>query len=234
MRPSPEQLITRLERLVAKGETVGRTRRNISSNVITADVLEFAPFAEWRSQSSSLLSGVLGTDHVYAKSFDRDVRSPSPSSVNLGVGTLRADLEDARLGLLADLRSLLEAEVFADFLEMAQHLLQAGYHVPSASLGGAVLEDGLRRIARNHDVRVKSRDDGASLNARLAEAGIYSRLEQKRVQTAIDVRNLADHGRFDDFAAQDVRLMLATVESFLAANLGESPARLVGTEQDDE
>ena len=71
---------------------------------------------------------------------------------------------------------------------MAQHLLQEAFHIPAASLGGAVLEDGLRRLATVNNVTVKTRDDAGSLNRRLRDAGGYDNMEYKRLQTAIDLR----------------------------------------------
>lgn len=139
--------------------------------------------------------------------------------VAAGVGILSAVREDAELGLLRSTRELVTAEVFSDFLEMAKHLYETGYRIPAASLAGAVLEDGLRRIAEKHDVTVKAGDDLSALNKRLADADVYSRLVQKRIQVWIDVRNPADHGEFDKVKDEDVRDLLAGVEGFLAEHL---------------
>ena len=49
--------------------------------------------------------------------------------------------------MLVNFRSLVQAEVFADFLDMAEHLLGETYKDAAAVLLGAVLEDSLRKIA---------------------------------------------------------------------------------------
>lgn len=77
--------------------------------------------------------------------------------------------EDVELGHLARVRALITADVFSDFLEMADHLLDAGYKDPAASLVGAVLENGLRTVATDHHITVKTRDDLGSLTAAFAE-----------------------------------------------------------------
>jgi hypothetical protein len=183
--------------------------------------VDSALFSEWRAQSLALLVGALGEGHIYAQRFAGDVTEAHYVDGKRGVGVLRAVLDDARHGHLTDLRLLLAAEVFADLIEMARHLLDAGYHLPAASLAGAVLEDGLRRIAARRGVRVRSRDDASSLNARLADGGAYSRLDQKRLQVAIQVRNHADHGEFNLIAREDVAGQMDAIETFLAAQLGE-------------
>jgi hypothetical protein len=58
--------------------------------------------------------------------------------------------------------------VFSDFLDMAGHLLEGGYYHAAASLIGAVVEDGLRRIAAASSVAVATRDD---INSRTASYG---------------------------------------------------------------
>lgn len=126
------------------------------------------------------------------------------------------DLED---GFLTDVRTLVSAEVFTDFLAMVEHLLDHGYKDPAASLCGAVLEEGLRRIATNRGVNLRKRDDLSALNQKLPAKGVYTRLVQKRLAVWTDVRNAAVHGKFAEYSKADVADMLAGVSSFLAQHL---------------
>jgi hypothetical protein len=57
--------------------------------------------------------------------------------------SIRVDVEE---GYLTGKRTLISAEVFTDFLEMAEHLDHNGYKSTTAYLTGAVLEDGLRKL----------------------------------------------------------------------------------------
>jgi hypothetical protein len=116
---------------------------------------------------------------------------------------------------LISFRKLVTAEVFSDFLDMAEHLLANGYKDPSASLIGAVLEIGLRDIASGNELKVGARDDLTALNNRLAEAAVYSRLVQKSINVWIAIRNYADHGQFEQYAAEDVKSMHTGVREFL-------------------
>jgi hypothetical protein len=59
----------------------------------------------------------------------------------MGQSILRSVREDVEDGYLTDIRTLISAEVFTDFLEMAEHLDDNGYKDPTAYSTGAVLED---------------------------------------------------------------------------------------------
>ena len=209
----------RVERLLAKGTSVLATHSPNPPNVIGFPTLDPSSFAEWRTQSLSLLTNLLGAEHVYLTSFDQEVDRGFTSSVKAGIGILTAVGEDLEDGYLTEVRTLVSAEVFQDFLEMAEHLLNRGYKDPAASLCGAVLEEGLRRLATNRDLKVGERDNLGALNQKLAAGGVYTRLIQKRLAVWTDVRNLADHGKFSEYSEQDVADMHKGVSSFLAHHL---------------
>ena len=102
---------------------------------------------------------------------------------------------------------------------MAEHLLEKGYKDPTASLIGAVLEDGLRKMAKNNGIQLKRKEDIGSLNQKLADAQVYNRLTQKRVQVWNDIRNNADHGNFGEYTLDLVEEMLNSVRDFLGQYL---------------
>jgi hypothetical protein len=132
---------------------------------------------------------------------------------------LQAAQKDYEGGLLFDVRRLVAAELFADFLDQAKHLLDNGFHVPAASLAGAVLEDGLRKLCTKNSIPFADRTKIDSLNVELARADVYSKLTQKNITAYADIRNNADHGHFDKFKPADVSEMLTWVGRFLAEHL---------------
>jgi hypothetical protein len=94
----------------------------------------------------------------------------------------------------------------------------------AAYLVGAVLEDGLRRIARNHiRIRVRESDNISSLNSKLADAEVYDTLWRRKVHVWDGIRSNADHGRFGRNASDDVQQMLDGVRDFLAMFLSTQP-----------
>lgn len=217
--PLEQKLLERVDQLISKGDGVLNTHRPLPPNVITSVTLASGAFAEFQTQSLSFLTNLLGNEHVYVQHFGAQVQKGSSDNVRKGQGILRAVRGDIAGGYLTDIRTLISAEVFTDFLGKAEHLHINGYKDPAASLTGAVLEDGLRKIADANSVKLKVREDLSSLNGKLVSAGVYNNLTRKKIQVWIDVRNNADHGNFGEYDAGDVADMLQGVETFLANHL---------------
>jgi hypothetical protein len=210
---SPEHFITWLDELLERGAAI---QRDTSYNA--ADWLSIPQFDGWSAAVEQFLIELLGPESVYYLRF-RDaafkvgvVKEGQRASCLQVLLSLRDDLVKGRL---ISFRKLVTAEVFSDFLDMAEHLLANGYKDPSASLIGAVLEIGLRDIASGNELKVGARDDLTALNNRLAEAAVYSRLVQKSINVWIAIRNYADHGQFEQYAAEDVKSMHTGVREFL-------------------
>ena len=135
------------------------------------------------------------------------------------VGALRALRRDYAAGYLSTVQRLVRAEVFTDFLEMAEHLLEQSYKDPCAVLVGGVLEDRLRNLCQARDIplqmsgKLKTAD---SMNNALASADVYSKLDQKSVTAWLDLRNKAAHGKYDEYNADQVRNLLVSVREFVA------------------
>jgi hypothetical protein len=135
------------------------------------------------------------------------------------VGALRALRRDYDAGYLSTVQGLVRAEVFADFIDMADHLLEQGYKDPAAVLVGGVLEEHLRVLCANRAIPVvvsgkpKKAD---SMNNDLAGVSAYNRLDQKNVTAWLDLRNKAAHGKYSEYTAEQVATMLLGVREFAA------------------
>ncbi|MDA8201304.1 MAG: hypothetical protein M0Z49_00795 [Chloroflexi bacterium] len=180
----------------------------------------YASYTGWRAQATACIRDVAGQESPYYSQFIKTTEQPMAVAAAEGTAILEALSADVSAGYLRRQAELIAAEVFGDFLDMAQHLLDAGYHIPAASLIGAVLEDGLRRLARRHDLKVGPSDDIVVLNNRLASKGIYSNLARKQVDLWSATRNASDHGVFGEVKAENVTEMQAGVVRFLAEYLG--------------
>ena len=106
--------------------------------------------------------------------------------------------------------------MFTDFLDQAEHLLKNGYKNPVASLAGAVLEDGLKKIAKKNDIPVQKRDTIDSLNQKLSQKQIYNEFKKRSVHAWKEIRNNAAHGKFDQYTESDVKAMIDSVAGFSA------------------
>ncbi len=215
-----EKIIQRIDELLKKSDTVITTHKfeNLPGTIITYE-LNVGIFVEWRTQALNFLISFLGDNHIYTQNFEEQVKQGNIESIKAGQGILRAVREDVSAGYLTDIRTLISAEVFTDFLEIVDYLLENHLKDPAASLCGAILEDGLRRIASKAGITIKNREDLNSLNQKCADKEIYTRLVQKKIQVWIDIRNSADHGRFNEYFEQDVREMYEGVSKFLSEYL---------------
>ena len=210
-KKSHSSLLERVEELISLGTKVLRSE-------YTEDYMrcvDNALFQRWRAGSLSFLSFVFGEKHTHSHLFVTECKIARPNAVNVGLGVLEAAQTDLESGMIGQLDTLVAADIFTDFLEMATHLIENGYKDPAASLVGAVLEDGLRKIAVAKSVDVKSTDTLSALNHKLAQAKIYNRLTQRKIEVWNAVRNNADHGNFNEYKAADVKDMLGGTTSFL-------------------
>ena len=208
-----EPILDRLAAAIKKGDAMVRS---YALDEFGSPILDDRQYAEWRSQALALLTGVFGSDHTYTDIFQARVGHTSEKYyVDTGLGVLQAASEDVEHGHLESVRELAAAEVFSDFLEQADHLLRNGYWAPATSLACAVLENGLRSLAARNGIAVKDRENLSSLNNKIGDRGLYSRLRQRQVASWNEVRNAAVHGRFDDLNEKDVADLISGVTDVL-------------------
>lgn len=112
------------------------------------------------------------------------------------------------------MKALISAELIGDFIDQADALLTARYHIPAASLAGAVLEDTLRKLWIRNEMPLPDRPSIDSLSAGLVKAQIYNTLTHKQITVHADVRNKADHGHYDEVKSTDVKGMIGWVRQF--------------------
>ncbi len=173
-----------------------------------------------RTRSLNLIGKACGQNSDHRKSLERIAITQnadhSPSMLPQCLGVIKAARDDFEGNLLIDLKALVQAEVLGDFLDQADALIAGGYHHPAASLAGAILEDGLRKLCDLKGISYPTKTKIDALNADLARAGVYDKLIQKQITALADVRNKADHGEFDKFKPEDTEHMVTWVKRFLA------------------
>ncbi|MCW3048846.1 MAG: hypothetical protein JWO74_3130 [Solirubrobacterales bacterium] len=129
---------------------------------------------------------------------------------------LRADYA---AGAITTIQELLHAELFDDFLAMAENLVGEGYYVAAAVLAGSVLEEHAQKLASKAGVsltdaqgRPKSME---TLGIDLRKAGTISEPERKILQAWYGQRTEAAHGRPQNVVEQEVHSMIPGVRDFM-------------------
>lgn len=138
------------------------------------------------------------------------------------LASLRADINS---GYLRSVSELIHGELFGDFLEMAQHLVDEGYKDAAAVIAGSALEAHIRQLSQKAGIALETSDSSGirpkkadTLNAELAKSSVYSKLDQKNVTSWLALRNDAAHGHYDRYEETQVKLLIAGIRDFISRN----------------
>ncbi|HJP95748.1 MAG TPA: hypothetical protein VJ843_00055 [Candidatus Saccharimonadales bacterium] len=211
--------------LITIGERLLELARK-SDNGLGAEHISQA--TTWVSRSGQLLKRLYDRDSQHVESFQRVISKYDFTNLHGNyyvhlcevIGILKAIQHELKRGLIVDLKKLLQASIFADFLEMAEYLLSEGYKDASAVMVGAVLEDSLRKLADENKIPTTSANGRPltidPINIALAKASVYGPLVQKQITTWADLRNSAAHGHYNNYDEHQVKQMLIFVQKFCA------------------
>ncbi len=209
-----KKIVTRLEELISRGEEIGRSFKSHRGGSFS---FNSAAAVQWKVSCISFLKTVFGDENTYPKEFDDyfDISTDSAMiSFEVIVSVVRAAKEDYENDYLFNVRTLIEAEIFDDFLDQAEQLLVKGYFTAAAVIGGSVLEDGLRKLCSKNGMTLPAKPKLDSMNSDLAKAGVYNLLKQKQITALADLRNKAAHG-LGGFTKNDVESMIKDVRRFM-------------------
>jgi hypothetical protein len=209
-----ERIVQRLD------ELLGEARSMVSAE----DLVDGTAWDAWRVSAQPLVAQISGRKSEYYTRFaERATWGASaglfsPKTATAILGRLR---DDYAKGYLRDVRELAAAEVFTDFLDMAEHFLSPGYHpAAAASVAGAVVEDFLRRLHGKRIAEWQGDSSITKLNDALRKANVYGVEVWRQIQAWGDIRNHADHGRFEGVDAASVKLVIQGVRDFIAKHEG--------------
>jgi hypothetical protein len=210
-------LLQQLEQLEVKFEKLRKDAEhdNLSGGAVSIDAI-----SEFITGSRAAIFRIAGEKSAYMAEFE----AARANTDWIGfqalkiIGIVRQLKHDLGYGYLTTTRELLHAELFADFLEMSEHLISEGYKDAAAVIGGSALEVHLRNLAAKHSLSVEFNGKpkkADQLNSELAAENAYSKLDQKNVTAWLDLRNKAAHGHYQDYGETQVRLFLSQISDFM-------------------
>jgi hypothetical protein len=215
-----KQLLTQLDGIIV----LARSLRSQSRQSLEIDTTEAHKVI---TSARAAIDRIAGRNSAYARHAEEIVSTKEWPQLKmiamLGVvESLRADLE---AGYIQSVTELIHGELFGDFLEMARYLLDEGYKDPAAVVAGASLEVQLRQLCVKNGIVTNVTSSSGShpkkadaMNAELANASVYSRLDQKNVTAWLDLRNRAAHGKFSEYSKEQVALIVAGIQDFITRN----------------
>jgi hypothetical protein len=216
------KLKDRINELISFSDRVVSTSRYESS---VGDLVNNELFQEFRSSSLSFLENSFGSNHIFYKEFNSKVRETYKYCSEEGRGILKAAKNEIDGGWIFTIKGVVSAEIFSDFLEMAEYLLKEGFKDSSAVMIGSVLEEHLRQLCLKNGIQIERNKDDKMipkkadlLNSELVSSDVYNKLDQKSVTTWLDLRNKAAHGIYSEYTKEQVELMYQGVNNFILRN----------------
>lgn len=214
-------LLKRVDELLAHGDAVLGTRYSERGSYDVRYV-KAAQMAGFRSAALSFIERVYGTSHSHYNQFKGCTSNHFQVGAERGVEILKAIRGEIEGGWLVGVKALIAAELFADFIEMAEDLLETECKDAAAVMLGCVLEGHLRQLSITNGLPMEDERDGRivprkadQLNAELARAQIYTKLDQKQVTAWLALRNHAAYGKYDQFTCEQVRQLRMGLVDFM-------------------
>ena len=226
MIPKFDQTRKRLDSLIDKADKLLGTVHlepivyGMKEQHEATDAFEFIQF---HAAALHFIENTLGKDTQYYREMNDHCQMAAPFHVKAGKAILEEVREELDSSWLWSTYGIAAADVYSDFLEMAEALLDAGYKDAAAVMLGSVLEEHLRLLCRRHGIASITQTNGRdvpkkadALNSELAKTNVYDKLEQKWVTTALDLRNKAAHGHYDEYDKDQVAsILLRSIQHFI-------------------
>lgn len=180
------------------------------------------------SRGIAAINRITSPSSVYSNEVSRIIEKYPLLHVHTSsvMGVVQALRDDIKAGHLASLVEIVHGDLFSDFLEMAQHLLDSKYKDAAAVIAGSTLESHLRELCRKKGVDIEETDKNGkirpktanNINADLAKANVYSKLDLKGITAWLDLRNKAAHGKYDEYTEDQVALLISGIQNFIVRN----------------
>lgn len=215
-----KKLSDRFDQLFLEIPSIESTIKNQYSDMGDYDIMDEELSLTWKVKVKNLLVSACGIESPHYQEFVEADQIHSYESTSDRFKRIKsvfiAAMDDYKGGYLTSIKNLIQADVFDSELEQAQELLSSGYKLAAAVIAGVVLETTLRDLCTREKI---GHGKLGKMNSDLAKAGIYNKLQQKRITALADIRNSAAHGKPDEFTEADVTNMIRDIEQFLAVHL---------------
>jgi len=220
-----KSFITQIEEILEIYKSNNSALRSDSS--ITSKGIELANSLNTRI--IAVITRISGIDSEYYKQIN-DIITNTAIFYPIGrlhrlIGVLIGLYQDLKAGYLKSFSELIHADVFSDYIEMAEYLLDEGYKDPAAVITGSTLEEHLRKLCIKNGIDIEIASSGKvrpkkadAMNSDLVKKTIYSKLEQKSVTAWLDLRNKAAHGKYSEYDDNQVKQLIIGVRDFIVRN----------------
>jgi hypothetical protein len=179
--------------------------------------------SEFNSAAAAIIRRLTSADSSYLKTSNAIVSQYGVANYYAAtqhMGILKAIRSDYANGFMKSMTELIHADVFSDFLDMADYLLSEGYKDAAAVIAGSTLEGHLRKLCASFGVAPIKADGkpkkADTINSELVVAKAYGLADQKQVTAWLDFRNKAAHGEYTSYVADQIKIMSMGIREFIA------------------
>ena len=162
---------------------------------------------------------------VYVRQIDEIVNEKSNNNYKRFFGSLgivSALLYDIENDYLESIAESIRAEVYVDYVEMAEDLLENNYKDAAAVILGSVIEEKIRTLCTKNGINIMNDNEGVlkpksieTLNQELYKNEVYIKTDMKAITTWMSLRNSAAHGKYDEVDKNQVQIMKMYINDFL-------------------
>ncbi len=184
---------------------------------------EFATMLATKAKAA--ISRITKNNSVYYVDAVSALESSALDGIKLRgvIGVVKALLSDLSNDYIKSLSELVHADIFSDFTEMAEYLHSEGYKDAAAVIIGSTLELNIKKLCIKNGIAITQTNPRGDvipkktdqMNSDLTRQSVYNMMISKQVTAWLDIRNNASHGRYSEYSADDVKLMLTGVKQFI-------------------
>ncbi len=186
-----------------------------------SDILTLQQVKLFQTRCLAAIERVSGRNSIYFQQAMSAIDNKDHEWNNLmrQMGVTQSLLYDIERDYLKTYEEIIHGDLFSDFLEMADHLLDSGYKDAAAVIAGSTLEAHLKQLGKKVGIALEVNDKpkkADALNSELVKFGTYTKLDQKNVTAWLGLRNDAAHGNYSGYNSEQVKLLISCIKDFIA------------------
>ena len=217
-----DKLIKRVDQLIQKGENVLKTNYHV--NGASDKMVDSSQHYSFRVGALSFIENLYGINHSFFMEFKNRTDGHFIHSTRRAIAMLCSIKDEIESGWYDDFKGLVAADIFGNFLDMAEYLLDKTYKDAAAVIIGSTLENHMRYLCDANGIDVTTIDrkgktkskKADTLNSELMNRNVYTKTDLKAVTAWLDIRNNAAHGDYNEYTKEQVELMYQGVTEFIS------------------
>jgi hypothetical protein len=176
---------------------------------------------------------VFGENDDFYTDFKTKSKYLHDDSVKKTRGILKAIWTVLNGGWAESTRNKFSAEIFDDYLEMAEYLNEQNFYIAATVIAGTTLEEKIRQLCIKHKIKIEIEDKQGNkkpinvetLNGKLKDLYSDGKNDVKLVTQNYGLRNDAAHGKWNNDTSiqkqhrlNQVKNMISEIKHFIKTN----------------